>query len=171
MAERGPRTEAADNIRLYFPGYTSESLQNIDRNKLQRWEELANRANRILHGKLFSPAIQFWSSPDLIFPAEGSPTIVFEVDVAYKHHPYGGRNTIEITEETINGRKKSKVTFTGHTTAFHGVSHTTTKAMLGNTLQEVVATGRELGAPSDVMGHAGKHDVTYYPELLPQQTA
>lgn len=114
------------------------------------------------------------NSTMVIIPSDPNqkPTIKHGICVAYKYHPYGGLNSIEIQEgEEMEGEGETQInlSFKGHTTGHKEVTVATTRLNLREGLKKLISIGREAGAASDFRNHGINHPTeVFFPEFLPQ---
>ena len=162
--EREPKQKGiVIELRCWGP----ENMDKLDPTELKRCVDLANEVKTIVSS---FPTHSFpeSTSTKLIFPSDGKPTIIHFAYVAYKYHPYGGLNSIEIQEgEEVEGKKQINLSFSGHTTGLHEVRVVTERDKLEEGLKKLISIGRELGGPADLKLHGKNHPTTiYFPEYL-----
>jgi len=151
-----------------------DNTQKFDLTKLRGLIGLAQETGFILSAFPTSSFPEL-NSTQLIIPSDPDrkPIVQHNVCVAYKYHPVGGMNSIEIQEvKEVGGRRKKRqieLSFNGHTTGFKKVALVTSRQDLGEALKELISIGREAGGESEFNMHGLNHPTTiYYPDFLPQ---
>ena len=162
--EREPKQE---DIVIVLRGWGPGNIDNLNLTELRRYLNLAHEVKTIVSSfptQLFPGP----TSTELIFPRDEKPTIIHNTYVAYKYHPYGGRNSIRIQEgEGVEREKQINLSFEGHTTSFNTVSVVTERSRLREGLKELISIGRELGGESELKSHGVNHPTTVYcPKFL-----
>lgn len=153
---------------IVFRGFSQENIHELNLTELTRFVQLAHEVNSIVSS---FPTHSFpeLTQTKLIFPYDQEPTIIHNSCVAYKYHPYGGMNSIEIQEgEEVGGKKQIKLSFNGNTTSGCTVTVVTPRDDLRGGLKELISMGREAGGESELSMHGVNHPTKpYYPDFLP----